>query len=861
MIVEATCLEASWLKSSEPFRDAGRQNFQIGPDPRGRSGWAEERGSIKLLTQIRFAVRSLRRSPRYCIAVSSIVGLCIGGVAGVFALIHGILLRPLPYHEPDRLVLLFEYVPQFAHMIDAPYFPVNAMHFVEWQQHASSFSDMALFTWHEETLSGTDGGVPAKVGVAWVWPSFLGTLGVSPRLGRDFDESESEPGKGGSVLISDRFWREHFGSEPSAVGRKVTLDDRVYDVAGVLPAGFKFPDTSRALPLPVSSDAQAIDILRPFELRDRNPEGNFNWWVIGRLSDGVDALRAKSELDTLCAGIAETWTQRFDLSSVVRPLHLSMVGDSRKPLLIAFAAVGLVLLIGCLNLACLSLNRVRNRSGEIATRAAVGAAPTKLVSQFLCEGTLLGMAGACAGIALTAGLINGLRNWYAAELPLIESISLSPPVTVLAFAGSMFSVLLFSAAPARYVASVPPSIPLLGSGRASTQSRAVRGAAGVLVVAQVALSVTLLVLAGLLLQSLRSALDQDLGFDVSGSAITEIAVSRKKYGDTVRQANAYNEMLRGIEAIPSVHSAGLVSLPPLGGANQVSDISAVGEAEVPLLERPFVNFRWASANYFAAMGIPILKGRVFQDSKTTPSPVVISEGVARALWPGREPIGRELTGREGESLTVVAVVPDTPVESIESEPSLMVYQPHWYKYAPRDMWLVIHAKVDPLSLADAVRNAVWRVDPEAPLGAFEPARSLVDRTLATRVFASTTIGVFSLLAFVLAGLGVYGVAAESMSRRTREVGIRRALGAPVERVRRDLVLQGMYPVFTGLGVGIACAYGVSPLLQGMFFGVGATDPSTYLAASGVIVLGALLACYAPVRRASAAKLTDALRIT
>ncbi|MCY4595106.1 MAG: ABC transporter permease [Bryobacterales bacterium] len=814
------------------------------------------------MTQVRFAVRSLRRSPRYCIAVSSIVGLSIGSVAGVFALIHGILLRPLPYHEPDRLVLLFEYVPQFAHMVDAPYFPVNAMHFLEWQQHASSFSDMALFTWHEQTLSGSNGGVPAKVGVASVWPSFLKTLGVSPRLGRDLDESESEPGKGGNVLISDRFWRDQFGSEPSAVGRKIVLDDRVYDVAGVLPEGFTFPDTSRAFPAyPTSGDPGAIDILRPFELRNRNPEGNFNWWAIGRLASGTEARRAKTELDTLCAGIADTWSERVDLFSVVRPLHASMVGDSRKPLLIAFAAVGLVLLIGCLNLACLSLNRVRNRSGEIATQAAVGADPTRLVSQFLCEGTLLGIAGGCAGIVLAAGLTSGLRSWYAVELPLIESISLSPPVIALAFAGSMFSVLLFSAAPARYVASVPPSLPLLGSGRSSTQSRAVRGAAGALVVAQVALSVALLVLAGLLLQSFRNALDQDPGFDVSGVAITELSVSGKKYGETVRQANAYNEMLRGIQAIPSIHSAGLVSIPPLGGANQVSDISAVGEAEVPLLERPFANFRWASPNYFAAMGIPILKGRVFPDTKTTSPPVVISEGVARALWPGREPIGRELTGRDGESLTVVAVVPDMSVESIESEPSLMVYHPHWYKYAPRDMWLVIHAKVDPLSLADAVRDAVSRVDPEAPLGAFEPARSLVDRTLAARLFASTTIGIFSLLAFVLAGLGVYGVAAESMSRRTREMGIRRALGAPVERVRRDLVLQGMYPVFTGLGVGIACAYGVSPLLQGMFFGVGATDPSTYLAASGVIVLGALLACYVPVRRASAAKITDSLRIT
>ena len=812
-----------------------------------------------MLTLIRFAVRSLRRSPRYCVAVVSIVALSVGGVTGVFALIYGTLLRPLPYREPDRLVLLFEHVAQFAHLVDAPYIPVNAMHFVEWRQHASSFSDMALFGWSEETLLGTDGGVPAKVGVAQVWPSFLGTLGASPRLGRDFDESESEPGKGVSVLISGRFWRERFGSDPGAVGQKITLDDRVYDVVGVLPEEFAFPDTSRALP--IFFDAQAIDILRPFELRNRNPEGNFNWWVIGRLASGVDARHAKSELDTICAGIAETWTERFDLSSVVRPLRLSMVGDSRKPLLLAFAAVGLVLLIGCLNLASLSLNRVRNRSGEIATHAAVGAAPRKLVGQFLCEGVLLGIAGGCVGIALAASLTDTLRNWYAVDLPLIDSVSVDLPVILCALAASILSVALFSAAGARLVAGLPPNASLFGSGRASTQSRAGRRAAEILVAGQVALSVTLLVLAALLLQSLQNALDRDPGFDMSGSAITEVSVSREKYDGPVPQANAYNAMLRGVEAIPGVLSAGLVSLPPLGGANNVSDISAVGEAEVPPLERPFANFRWASANYFAAMGIPILKGRVFPDLNTSPPQVVISEGVARALWPGREPIGRELTGRMGEPLKVVAVVPDAFVESLETETSLMVYQPHWYDHVPRALWLVIRAQIDPLSLSDSVREAVWSVDPEAPLGAFEPARSLVDRSLATRLFASTTVGLFSLLAFVLAALGVYSVAAESMSRRTREVGIRCALGAPVERVRRDLVLKAMYPVFIGVGIGIACAYVLAPLLQGMFFGVGPSDPLVYLAASAAVVLAALLACYAPVRRVSATTITDALRST
>lgn len=812
-----------------------------------------------MLTLIRFAVRSLRRSPRYCVAVVSIVALSVGGVTGVFALIYGTLLRPLPYREPDRLVLLFEHVAQFAHLVDTPYLPVNAMHFIEWRQHASSFSDMALFGWSEETLLGTDGGVPARVGVAQVWPSFLRTLGASPRLGRDFDESESEPGKGGSVLISGRFWRERFGSDPGAVGQKIILDDRVYDVVGVLPEEFAFPDTSRALP--IFFDAQAIDILRPFELRNRNPEGNFNWWVIGRLASGVNARHAKSELDTICAGIAETWTERFDLSSVVRPLHLSMVGDSRKPLLLAFAAVGLVLLIGCLNLASLSLNRVRNRSGEIATHAAVGAAPRKLVGQFLCEGVLLGIAGGCVGIALAASLTDTLRNWYAVDLPLIDSVSVDLPVILCALAASILSVALFSAAGARLVAGLPPNASLFGSGRASTQSRAGRRAAEVLVAGQVALSVTLLVLAALLLQSLQNALDREPGFDMSGSAITEVSVSREKYDGPVPQANAYNAMLRGVEAIPGVLSAGLVSLPPLGGANNVSDISAVGEAEVPPLERPFANFRWASANYFAAMGIPILKGRVFPDLNTSPPQVVISEGVARALWPGREPIGRELTGRMGEPLKVVAVVPDSFVESLETETSLMVYQPHWYDHVPRALWLVIRAQVDPLSLSDSVREAVWSVDPEAPLGAFEPARSLVDRSLATRLFASTTVGLFSLLAFVLAALGVYSVAAESMSRRTREVGIRCALGAPVERVRRDLVLKAMYPVFIGVGVGIACAYGLAPLLQGMFFGIGASDPLVYLAASAAVVLAALLACYAPVRRVSATTITDALRST
>lgn len=409
---------------------------------------------MNVLTRVHFAARSLRRTPRYCIAAVSIIALSIGGVGGVFALIYGILLRPLPYPEPDRLVLLFERVPQLAHMVDAPYLPVNAMHFVEWRQRSSSFTEMALFTWHEETLSGTDIGVPAKVGVAWVWPSFLRTLGVFPHLGRDFDESESQPGKGGAVLLSNRFWREHFGAEPDAVGRRIVLDDRVYDIAGVLPARFRFPDTSRALPL--LGDWESIDILRPFELKNRNPEGNFNWWAIGRLANGVDMSSAKAELDTLCAGISANWTVRADLLSVVRPLHTSIVGDSRKPLLLALGAVGLVLLIGCLNLSGLSLSLVRNRTGEIATHAAVGADPASLVGQFLTEGALLGLAGGCVGVALAAGVTILLQNWGPAELPLMESVSFNAPVTLVAVAATVLSVVLFSAAAARHIVSLPP---------------------------------------------------------------------------------------------------------------------------------------------------------------------------------------------------------------------------------------------------------------------------------------------------------------------------------------------------------------------------------------------------------------------
>ncbi len=810
-----------------------------------------------MLTHLHLAVRSLQRSPRYCLAVIATLALAIGGVTAVYAMIHGILLRPLPYRQPDRLVLLFEFVPQLAGAVGSPFLPVNAVHFVEWRERASSFSDMTLYWSAEQTLSDAGASRPARVGVAQVWPSFLSTLGVAPQLGRDFLDHEGEPGKGHSVLISSGFWRDRFGSAPDVLERKVVLDDHAYNVVGVLPDGFRFPDTSAALPaLGLSMN---IEILRPFELRNRNDEGNFNYWAIGRLRSGVEASRAKAELDTVCSGIAAAWDEPFDLYSIVRPLHSAMVGRSRLPLLLSFAAVGLVLLIGCLNLANLASDRVRSRTGDIALRAAVGAAPGVLVAQFLLEGLVLCIKGGGAGLALAACLTVALQNWRATDLPLLHSVSLDPAVVLFAAAASILSLCLFSGIPALYVARLSPHRALSSSERGGTPPRAARRAAKAFMAGQVALSVILVVVSGLLVQSLRNVLDQDPGLKVEGAAITEVSVSGQKYGGARGRANAFNEMLRGIEALPGVLSAGVVSNPPLGGFRNVSDISAVGEAERPGAGRPFANFRWASPNYFAALGIPILNGRVFRDSDPSPTPVIVSESVAHALWPGRDPLGRQLTGRQGEPLTVVGVSGDIPVESLEAGGSLVVYQPHWYDSAPDSMWLALRSAHDPAGLADSVRETVWNVDPEVPVAAFEPARNLIDRSVASRLFISTLLGLFSLVAFALASLGVYSVAAESASRRTREVGIRCVLGASVERVRRGLVFEGMYPVAFGLAVGIACAYVLARLLQGMLFGVGVADPVTYLVAAGSMTLVALCACYVPVLRASRVAPTAALR--
>ena len=312
--------------------------------------------SLQPFVHVLSLMRSFKRIPIYCLTVVSVIALSVGSLTPVFAFTYGILVRPLPYQQPNRLVLLFEHVPQFVHLIDAPFFPVNGMHFVEWCGEVSSFSDMALLTWHKEIISGPEYDThTTRIGVAQVWPSFLSTFGLSPQLGRDFEESESDSGKGASVLISARLWRETFGSDFS--GGRLFLYDRGYEIVGVLPDGFTFADTSRALP--IFENPQRIDILWPFELYERNEEGNFNWWSIGRLETGVNAIQAKAELDLLCAKISTKLTEDIDLASIIQSLHEATVNDSKKTLLLSFIAVEIVLLIGCINLACRALNRVR----------------------------------------------------------------------------------------------------------------------------------------------------------------------------------------------------------------------------------------------------------------------------------------------------------------------------------------------------------------------------------------------------------------------------------------------------------------------------------------------------------------------
>ncbi|MCB9383334.1 MAG: ABC transporter permease [Bryobacterales bacterium] len=807
---------------------------------------------------MRQTLRSLAKSPGYCAVVVLTLAIGVGGVATMFTLVNAVLLKPLPYPEPDRLTLIYEVVPQLKERY--PVVPVNAGHLQRWRDDARSFESLGLFDWSEETLTAP--GEPRRIGVLKLDDGFLPTLGVRPRIGRNFTSEESSPGQGEVVIVTDRFWRRELEADPDPLSRRVTLNGRTRRIVGVLPPDFQLFDSRRIGPF--AAEVGEVDVFRPQEILPRHLElGEFNFSAIGRLREGVSLEQATTELNVLQAAITadtpELAAQDMELEVVVRPLAATLAGDSAHGLRFGLGAVLAVLLIGCVNVAIVSLGRAERRKAEMATRAALGAGRWMLVRQTATETLLLSAAGGALGVWLAYSAVAWIRSGLFLDLPRLAEVAIDERVLAFSFVVAALSALLCGALPAWRAASAHPVQAMAGGGRNRSGAPAATRVSEALAASEVALCTVLLVVAGLLVQSLTAVLSRDRGFDSSSSATAELSMSPERYGNFDPRIQALRSMLVRIQEVPGVDAAGLVTDLPLTQENNVRPILPAEAAAVPMIDRPMANFRWASTDYFDAMGIPLLEGRAFHEGEAVERPAVISRSVAERLWPGESALGRRLRNNDDDpELTVVGVAADVPVESLEGVAGMVVYEPYWRRSGSQ-LSLAVRTRRNLDELSPAVLQAARSIDPEMPAFTLVPTDKLVADASADRRFQALATGSFAGVALALACIGVYGVLAQATGRRTREIGLRMAVGAQSGQVMSAVLRQGLKPVLWGLATGAGLAALAGRALEATLFEVSPLDPATLIAAPLILLTAALLACAIPARRAARVDPCSALR--
>ncbi|MBZ5623008.1 MAG: ABC transporter permease [Acidobacteriia bacterium] len=735
-----------------------------------------------LLQDLRYAVRILGRNPGFAAAAVLTLALGIGANTAIFSVVDAALLRPLPYADPDRLEAIHIEVPQFRDT--SPSMAVRPRDYLEWLRYDTGFSALSLFGAAAMNLTGQ--GEPERLDALRVSANLFSLLDVQPERGRAFLPGEDVPGRGGVVLLSHDFWVRRFGGEPSILNRAIALDGRPYVVAGILPAGFLFPTGKQfhpLLPLP-----PRIDVWVPLELSA--PEimqtGTFNFGVIGRLRPGISPERAEQQLDAVSVrfGQQEFRTFHLDLHTRLTPIREIFTGRVRQGLLLLLGAVGLLLAIACVNLANLLMARMTGRSREFATRAALGARRGRLMRQLLTESLLLASLGAVAGAALGMWGIRAATALAPRDLPELQRAAINGPVLGFTFAIALLTGFVFGLLPAMGIFRRDLHAELKEGGRDFSGCVRAGRLHRVLVTVEVALSTALLAAAGLLLHSFVKVMNVDCGFAVERIVAVDLALPANQYVGARQRAAFFREAVRRLSALPGVTAAGAVTDLPLTNEANTSLIQLESDTRLRL-DRPVAASRSATPGYFESMQIRLLSGRDFRDQE--PAPVaVISQALAKALWPN-EPlpgmIGRRFRHSSMGIVSIIGVVADVRTAALDAQPMPQVYRPY-DQVTPAEMSLVIRSAREPGDLARAATAEIRGIDPNLPVPALRTMYQMVSAAVAQRRFQTVLIAVFALVALGLAVVGTYGVVSYSVRRRTREVGLRMALGARPEDVMR-----------------------------------------------------------------------------
>ena len=808
-----------------------------------------------LIQDIRYGVRMLAKHKAFTAVAVVTLALGIGANTAIFSVVNELLLSPLPYRNAEQIVLLWEVSPEGRHQNTT-----SRANFRRWREQQTSYQDIAAFTDQRVNLTGN--GEPEELSAQFATPPIFSVLGVDPLLGRTFLPEDGEAGKPSVAVLSYPLWQRRFGGQSNILGQQLTLNGAKTTVIGVMPPSFQFHIKSRSgtgrpaelwtvLPMPTGGTA--------------NERGRF-LSVVGRLKDGVSADQAAAELRTIAVRLSDEAPEfNKNFSAEVLPLRDQFFGNVRRPLWLMLGAVGFVLLIACANVANLLLSLATSREKEIAVRAALGARRFRIVRQLLTESLLLALVGSVLGLGFAYLGIKALVLISPRDLVSLQGVGLNLTVLGWTLAVSLLTGIIFGLAPALHVSRLNLNDSLKEGGKSeSAQAGGSRRLRSALVVSEIALAVVLLASAGLLIRSFIRLQQVDRGFETDNLLTMVVRVPDARYREDAQFVNFFSQVLERTRNLPSVRSAGMVNYLPLyGGLGSNTGFKIEGRPEPPPGQGPSTDVRVADAGYFPAMGIPLLRGRNFSDSEQRePKHVIlINEALARLHFPDEDPIGRRLDVamfEKPQPAEIIGVVGNVRYDSLIDESPPAVYFPHPDLTYPF-MTLVFRTDGEPTAIAPAVQREIRALDPNQPVSDVRTMNQVMADWVSRSRFNTLLLGLFAGLATLLSAVGIFGVMNYSVALRTREIGLRLAIGAQPRQVLLLILRQGLMLTVAGVVLGLAAAFALTRLLSGLLFGVEAVDVTTFTSISILLVLVSLLACYLPARRAMRIDPLSALR--
>jgi predicted permease len=801
-----------------------------------------------ILQDLRYGVRVLIKSPGFTAIAVLTLALGVGANTAIFSVVNAVLLRPLPYPEPQQLVWIWETHPNVKEET------ASLPNFTDWKNQGQSFAGMAGFV--SASLALTGEGEPERLPTAFVVGDLFSVLGVSPALGRSFLAEEDKPGNGRVVILSYALWQRRFGGDRNIINKSITLSGNPYTVIGVLPQDFKYPEPGQRKPpelyAPLGRAPESVGRRSDF------------LGVIARMKPGVALTQAQVEMNTITARLAQQYPDsNADWGVTLLPLHERITGDVSLALWLLMGVVGFLLLIACVNVANLMLARSATRGQEIAIRRALGADRWRLVRQFLTESVLLSLVGGTLGLLLATWGITLLTSLSPGNIPRLDEVRLNWPVLAFTLAASLLTGLVFGLFPALNATNPNLIASLKEGGRSSTEGSRSARLRRALVVSEIALALMLLVGAGLMVRSFVRLQEVDPGFQPERVLAVDVALPGVKYKEDERVVGFFDQFLGRVKAQPGVESVGAISTLPMSGSGDIISFEIEGRPEPVVSGSVDAEYRIVTPDYFRTMSIPLAKGDGFteRETKDAPNAMLVNETFARRFFPNEAAIGKRINLGDSDQptwRTIVGIVRDVRLQNLDVDPYPQMYAA--LAQSPRRaMTMVVRTTSDPMHVIPFVRHELTTLDKDQPLYNVRTMQQVMSESTARRRFNMLLIAIFACLGLVLASVGIYGVISYSVTQRTHEIGIRMALGAEARDILKMIVRQGMGMVVLGVGIGLGGAFGLTRVMSSLLFGVSPTDLLTFACVSLILATVALLACYIPARRATRVDPMIALR--